>query len=79
MLHTTFTEGKKKVKVMALFGKSSDVRTYLTELMSEREKLTGHAARLVDQGQCFVYYLFFAFGVALYGLAFHAIGGYIKV
>lgn len=37
------------MKIMALFGKSSDARTYLTELMSEREKLTGHAARLVDQ------------------------------
>ncbi|KAL3197296.1 hypothetical protein MRX96_044972 [Rhipicephalus microplus] len=26
-----------------------DSRTYLAELMSEREKLSGHAARLVDQ------------------------------
>ncbi|KAL1474722.1 hypothetical protein MTO96_033919, partial [Rhipicephalus appendiculatus] len=36
----------------AMFGKvqqTVDSRTYLAELMSEREKLSGHAARLVDQ------------------------------
>ncbi|KAL3250973.1 hypothetical protein MRX96_055290, partial [Rhipicephalus microplus] len=36
----------------AVFGKvqqAMDSLTYLAELMSEREKLSGHAAKLVDQ------------------------------